>query len=267
MSGVLSVLMGDNAAGGGDSTAATNFLAQASGLDSTHINAYKALLNGLTTDGLFNSDGTSSYLDVLYIFATQDETNALLNLCSTNFGGINFTGLTHTPDVGFVGDSSNKILTLFNPTTATTPNYTQNSAHFSQWNLTTGDVGAAEIGLISGSGQDMYASFAGSMCARVNDNPDTGGFSVSDPRGHLLGNRSSSTARQLYQNGSTTLIGGTTATYGSSASQAPNNSSFMAVNGSPRTMAAFSIGGSLNSTQVTNFYNRLRTYMTVVGVP
>jgi hypothetical protein len=31
------------------------------------------------------------------------------------------------------------------------------------------------------------------------------------------------------------------------------------------TMA--SIGSSLSSTDVTNFYNRLRTYMTAVGVP
>ena len=32
-------------------------------------------------------------------------------------------------------------------------------------------------------------------------------------------------------------------------------------------VAATSIGSSLNSTEATAFYNRLRTYMTAVGVP
>jgi hypothetical protein len=32
-------------------------------------------------------------------------------------------------------------------------------------------------------------------------------------------------------------------------------------------IAMASIGSSLNSTEATNFYNRLRTYMTSMGVP
>src|SRR5438105_2736087 len=63
-----------------DSAAATNLLARTTGLDAAHIAAYKALLNGLTADGIFNSDGTSNFLDALYIWATQDQTTADLNL-------------------------------------------------------------------------------------------------------------------------------------------------------------------------------------------
>jgi len=37
--------------------------------------------------------------------------------------------------------------------------------------------------------------------------------------------------------------------------------------GSAYQCAMASIGSSLNGTDATNFYNRLRTYMTAVGVP
>ena len=69
---------------GADSAAYTNFIARTSGLNDTHDDAYKALLNSLTDAGLFASDGTSTVFDVLYIFKTQDATTANLNLVSSS---------------------------------------------------------------------------------------------------------------------------------------------------------------------------------------
>lgn len=252
------------AGGGADSAAYTNFIARTSGLNGAHLAAYKALLDGLTTDGLFNSDGTTSVFDALYIFATADTTTAALNLCGATFNG-NPTSLTFTADSGYTATSGQNFQTSFNPSTATSPKYVQNSAHLSVWNLV--NSGTTSVDISSGSLGQNLIFLAGSIYARVNDNPESSGFTASDFRGHIFGNRSSSTARQLYQNASTTLIGGTVATYPSTPSQAPNNADIIGISSGDHTIAMISIGASLNSTQITNFYNRLRTYMTAVGVP
>src|SRR6266436_1867234 len=83
--------------GGGGGTTASNFLARTSGLDATHITAYTDLLNGLDTDGL------TSKLDVLHVYATQDSATALLNLVSTNFNGTAHGSPAFTADHGFRG--------------------------------------------------------------------------------------------------------------------------------------------------------------------
>lgn len=268
--------------GGGDSVATTNFLARVVSagvtLDGTHTSAYKALLNGLTTDGLFNSDGTSNFFDILYIYATNDSgggtTTALLNLANSTFSGTNTGGLSFTADLGFTGTGTLNtfINTGFNPVTATTPNYTQNAAHISMWNLTNSVEGSQTYGGSNAStaGADIYAKFSdNSIYFRVQDT--SSGFIIADPRGHLLGNRSSSTARQGYQNASTTLDGGVSVSYGSTASSSTVSLNLVVLgeisSASVRQAAMVSAGGSMNSTQVSNFYTRLRTYMTTVGVP
>jgi hypothetical protein len=63
----------------GDAAETTAFLARTTGLDATHTNAYKALINGLVADGVF------AKLDALYICAAQDLATARLNLVSSSF--------------------------------------------------------------------------------------------------------------------------------------------------------------------------------------
>lgn len=250
---------------------ATTFLARTS-LTGSDVTNYTNLICGMVTDGLITGDlsttGCGSLFDALYIFATKDQATAILNICSTNFTVSN-TFITFTAYSGFAGDSTSGHLlnTNFNPSTATSPTYVQNSAHVSIWNLTNGTDGNPAVDGQTG-GETFYPKFSdNNIYARINDSPASGGFAITDPRGLLLGNRSSSTARQLYQNASTTLNGGTAATYGSQSSGAVNNSSFLLLSNTSWALAEASIGASLSSTQVTNFYNRLRTYMTAVGVP
>jgi hypothetical protein len=272
---------GPAAATGGGCAQATTFLARTS-LTGSDVTNYTNLICGMVTDGLITGNlsttGCGSPFDVIYIFATSDSTTALLNICGTNYGGTlqgtsppTFTAYSGFTGANLVGDY---IDSNFNPSTATSPNYVQNSAHVSIWNLTNVATGIPMTSVVTGtaSGQNLYPKFAdNSTYARLNDNPEVGGIAIVDSRGHLLMNRSGATARQLYQNASTTLNGGATATYGSSPSQAPLNSDWSILgndtNGSSRTAAMWSTGASLNSTQVTNFYSRLRTYMTAVGVP
>lgn len=239
-------------------TEATTFLARTSGLDGTHTTAYTNLICGLVTDGIW------SKLDLLYTFATQDQATALLNLPNATYNAVNASSITFTADRGFTGDGtlSHYIATGFIPSFAPSPQFTLNSAHVSQWNLSNFAEGAATLYDSAGLAlTNIYPKFSdNNLYLRVNDG-SSGGFAISDPRGHLLGNRSSSTARQGYQNGSTTLSGGVTVSYGSvSSTGVPGNqltALASAADSSIRQIAQMSVGSSLSSTDVTNFYNRL----------
>jgi hypothetical protein len=243
------------------------FLQRTSGLDATHVSAYTALINGLVADNVWFK------LDMLHIYATQDSTTALLNLVSTNYGGVANGSPTFTADRGFTGtDTSNTIFidTNFNPTTAVSPNFVQNSAHLSGWNLTNAQDARPFMGVSSGSyNTDIFPLFTdGKAYFFCNDNG--GGISVANANGtgHYLANRSGSSATQGYKNGSSIVTG-------SPGSLAPINSNMTTISqhsgaghlGAGNQMAMASIGSSLSSTDATNFYNRLRTYMTAVGVP
>jgi hypothetical protein len=254
-----------------DSAAYTNFIARTTGLDATHTNAYKALLDGLTTDGIFEADGTSNYLDVLYVFATQDSTTALLNLVENAFNATVGSDPTFTADSDYFADDSDDTLTMgYNPSTAG-GNFTQNSAHVSVWNLTnsTSDKTIIGNGLTSAGLTHFYIKHTSdnNLYARINDDGFAGGVAVADPRGLLMANRSSSTAIQHYQNGAA-LGGGVT-----QASASPLNANFAVLGGTEDSsdtvhhIAAMSWGASMDATKADQFYDRLRTYMTAVGVP
>jgi hypothetical protein len=90
-----------------------------------------------------------------------------------------------------------------------------------------------------------------------------------NPTGFFVANRTSSTVVESWRNGVNLLT------------QASNSGGLIAfpiavtggiVAGGPcytsnNQVAMASIGSSLSSTDATNFYSRLRTYMTAVGVP
>ncbi len=263
----------------GDSTAYTNFIARTSltsPTDDTYINAYKAFLNGLTTDGLFNSDGTSNYFDALYILATKDEATSLLSLVSATYNATKVSVPTFTQNVGWVSpdQAGDKYLdTNFNPSTAGSPKYTASSAHLSVWNTTNASGGGAALGngAVGTSGESNLFPMNGGgdnkFYSRLADSSGSGGTTISDPRGHLLGNRTAATGAsniQHYQNGSSfgtqsqnsgTVTSATVRICGANAG-AGNDT---------HTLAAVSFGASLNSTLVGNFYTRLHTCLNSIN--
>jgi hypothetical protein len=241
---------------------AAAFLARTSGLDGTHTTAYTNLINGLVSDGVWGK------LDVLHIYATQDSTTALLNLVSTNYNGVANGSPTFTVDRGFTGGVSGGgtvyINTTFNPSSASSPQYTLNSGHLSGWVLndiqeTRNFIGATAAGIFA-KFTDNNAYFTINAATNIN-------VAVASAIGHYIANRSASNAVQGYKNGSS-IISGSVASTG-----VPNLQYFVLSdnNGAPlgasNQVAMASIGASLSATDVTNFYNRLRTYMTAVGVP
>lgn len=245
----------------GGCSQATAFLARTSGLDGTHTTAYTNLVCCQVVAG------TYSIKDVQYIFATQTAGNALLDL-TPNANNATVVGApTFTADSGYIGiTGANFLQTPFNAATAGSPNFTQNSAHMSVWNLTNLNFSLPVIGTDLTETQ-LYPQFTdGNFYSRLNDAASSAGTAVADPRGLLLGNRSSSTALQHYRNGSS--IGAPT-----QASQPATNAAFAilqvpgAGTDSVHQIAAASIGGSMTPTQVAADYSCLRSYMTAVGVP
>jgi hypothetical protein len=249
-------------------SAATEFLARTSGLDATHVNAYTALIDGLVADGIW------SKLDMLHIYATQNTATAQLNLVSASYPATLNGSPVFTADRGYTGtdgSTTKYISTGFNPTTAPSPKYTQNSAHISFWNVAdTGQSYNYPIG--SDDGSNIYTAIfpntpGGGTAYRVNNINFGAGGSAGNGFGHYIGTRSSSTAINGYKDGASNAVDGI-------ASSTPlnlaiytlgHNSNGTAV-GDARQLVMASIGSSLTATDATNFYNRLRTYMAVVGV-
>lgn len=245
---------------GGDAAATTAFLARTSGLDATHTNAYKALINGLVSDGVF------AKLDALWIYATQDYTTARLNLVSTSYQLGTFWSTAFTADQGIL-TTATVIDTGYSPLTNGVQ-YTQNAAHLAAWTYSTntsGNLSTLQVGSSTG-GSALYSPYSdGNTYMRVNDSAGgTGGFSLGTVAGFNLGVRSSSTARTGYLNGSS--IG----TIGSNTSAATASGNVVlgggVGGGKTITIAAAAAGGDVDSLQST-YYTRMRTYMTAVGVP
>jgi antitoxin component of RelBE/YafQ-DinJ toxin-antitoxin module len=258
-------------------TAATSaevaqFLTRTSGLDATHTNAYTALINGLVADGIW------AKLDVLHVYATQNQTTALLNLVSTSYNGLALgaTLPTFTADRGFLGGVdaafSGYIDPVFNPATAVSPKHVRDSAHISAWSLTNLNS------IIEVAGAVIASTWLTGILTRFTDNSAyfyvnttlNTGAAVANSIGHYIANRSSSSSVEGYKNGASLVINA------SNPSIAPANLAMFAcaynlsgtgVKTSGNQLAMMSIGASLNTTDATNFYNRLRTYMTTVGVP
>ena len=247
---------------------ATNFLARTSGLDTTHVNAYTALINGLVTDGIW------SKLDVLRIYATQDTTTALLNLVSSNYTGTLHGSPTFTADRGFTGSEGSSTVYIdsgFNPTTAVTPQFAQAAAHMSVWpiNNTGGNpfLGSQSSGSTNNTQMFKYTG-DNNLYIRINSDNSLANSGNVNIAGHILGNRVDSGDWTSYRNG--TSVSGA-----ASPGASPPNLNFYELGcnvngtaaGSGNQFTMMSWGTKLSATDATNFYNRLRTYMTAVGVP
>ncbi len=220
------------------SSQVAQFLARTSGLDATHISAYTALIDGLVTDGVWTK------LDFLYILATADSTTALLNLVSSSYNGIAHGSPTFTADRGFTGTQASSTIyidTQFNPSNAAGRKYGQSDAHISAWNITN-TTGGFAIGSGDGNQVDrqtlIFPKKTGDGLAQFLVNGFNTPASVTN-----------ATARGFYI--ATSLagnLGGTAA-------------------GGPWQIASASAGSQLSATNASNLNSRLRTFMTVVGVP
>ena len=255
----------------GTGAEATAFLARTSGLDATHTSAYAALIDGLVADGVWPK------FDVLHIYATQNTATAQLNLVSSSYPATLGGSITFTADRGYTGDDGGQatfINTGFNPATAPSPKYVQNSAHLSAWSLTSTPPSSGNpiMGYRGASINTLiYPVTGGNVAYFIINNAYGANVANANSLGHYIATRSAFNSVLGYRNGASFYTG-------SEASGAVQNINIFVlsdfnsnsgghVESSALQTAMASIGSSLTAIDVTNFYNRLRTYMTAVGVP
>lgn len=257
------------------STESSNFIARTTGLTNPDKINYDTLITGLVNDGIF------AKLDALWVYAARDTTNAVLNLVSSSFTCVEHGSPTFTAYRGYTGsDGSTTVYldTQFNPSSGS-PHYTQNSCHASAWSNTSAAAGAsgggmngcADGGSPGGGYTHVFPRFVdGKGYYRINDTKAgiTAGVTNADGKGFYLANRSGASAQQGYKNASDVGVVAV-----SSMSVFNGNMYSLAYNAAGSPVAGFggqsamcSFGGSLTSGEVTNFYSRLQTYMTAVGV-
>lgn len=226
-------------------------------VSSTRRTLVDALISGLKSDGVWTK------LDRLWLFAAENATSALVDLKA----GVAATAVnspSFSTNNGYTGNgSSSYIDSNYNPTTNAT-NFVQNSGCAFGWSNTAGVDGGGLLGQSSVS-IAIVPEYTDSNCywgINTPANESTGG--LGDGTGLWLANRSGASAEQLYRNGSSVATGTVT-------SQAVQNQNLFALRVadiySARQCCCLGVGGSLNATEQGNLYNRLRTYMTAVGVP
>ena len=233
---------------------ATAYLARATG-ETAHASDLTTLICGLVTDGVW------AKLDALYVLAQQTQADARLNLVSVSYP---LTGTaTFTAYQGFSAFLTNGVLldTGFNPSVAPSPNFTQNSANFGIWSYAVVNDLGAEIG-IDTSITNILDDYSGTFYGRVNGNGIT--IPVPGTKGLFVGDRATSSTATQFWNGAS--INSATDV---SAALVSATFTIGGVGGyrTDQTLSEAHIGGSLGSAGNLALYNRLRTYLTSVGVP
>lgn len=245
------------AAASSDAAATTAFLARTSGLDATHINAYKGLINGGVADGWF------AKMDVLWVPATQDVTTAGLNLVSASFPLTNH-GATFTADQGFAGDGiSQYVDTGWNLATDAIL-FVADHAHIAARSNSV-STASTQV-MIAGTGGDTGSSFDSLDNIYLTERGFTNNSASGGTKGFFVGVRAPSEAMSNYKDGS--LLGHPTAI---PDQQASGTLRFL-VDASGSLFSSFqlslvSAGGELSPTDVANYAARVATYMTAVGAP
>jgi hypothetical protein len=215
------------------------------------------LIVGLKTDGIFNK------LDRLWIYAAENEPSALTDMIALSLA-TNISATAFSADDGYTGDGvADYIDTNFNLTSGT--NFLQNNACAFAWQNTSG-TGTGNI--ISSSdffGTQLNTKFTDNTCYWGITDSGSGSLpAASGSTGLYTMVRTGSTAQRLDLNGSQIDSN-------SDASAAISSINLWSLHGfsnfDARQVSCLGIGGALNSTESTNLYNRIRTYMTAVGVP
>lgn len=227
------------------------------------------LIVGLKNDGIWPT------LDRLWILAAENTQSALTDLVGLQLAVAN-GGPAFNVDNGYTGvDSSTTVYidTGFNPSTAVGPQFVRDSAHISAWsdtNVQASATGGAILGLYNVTNSTYLLPWYVDNNSYFGINAGQNGVALAAATGHWLASRTGPNTNSGYRNGASVLAI-------NNASVAVLNGNFYILlrndvgtgpdTGTPNEVSMASIGGGLSPTQITNFYNRLRTYMTAVGVP
>ncbi len=247
----------------------TNWIAAVEGAGGTVTEARGKLINTVIY-GLF-VDGIYAKLDRLWLYAGENAASALLNIvthiawvyeAATNSGSTTFT-----TDRGFTGNGSNMYIDSgFNPTTASSPFYVQDSACIFGWTNTTGTDSGPLFGQPVDFKIEVFPEYTDNNCYwRINTNTNRSIANTGHARGLYTLNRTTANDVTLDINGVEVDVSAAT------ASAAIANENLTALRGqgnySTSQICCFGFGQELTATERENLYYRLRVYMNAVGVP
>lgn len=244
---------------GGGCAEATTFLARLS--SHTWDTAYTTMICGLVTDGVW------AKLDLLYIFATQNSTDALLNLPSVKTTVLSATAPTFTANTGFAGNGTSATINVTGYDYSTGPQFTQNSASIFGWST----LSSADNGFLVGNSASFNStltltpfSFGSSTSASVNGGTGITSSTLANGLGLFTASRTSSVQLDVYQNATNTGSSGANA----SSAITSANAWFLGTGGLGfygGGIAAGGAGAGLTGTDVTNLYNRVHTMLHTVN--
>lgn len=236
--------------------------------------ARRYLINTLIV-GLKN-DGIWTKLDRLWLFAAENQGSALTDIVADSLATA-VNSPVFDIDQGYTGADAGTIYinSGFNASTFSGV-FVQDSSHISVWSntdATSGPNGGVLIGIsdnISIGSEILPKYNDGSAFFGMNGTADVA-VANAVATGHYISSRTSSVALAGYRNGSSI------ASSGANTSVAMLNAEFAILAeriagagtnyASALQCSAASIGSGLSSGEATSFYNRLREYMTGVGVP
>ena len=242
------------------------FLQRAPGVSQRYVKAYSDLIAGLVRDGIWSN------LDALYIFVTDTEEHAKINLKSSSFGITETTTVNFTANAGST-NSNGYFDTGFTPSTAngrfaldacSIGTYQTNS-------YTTGETRAHIAGADATNSIGLYHKHGnGLTTVALNSGTYYTSGAQADNQGMFIATRPASNSFKCYKNGSEIITG-----TGSGAALVTqplyifaNNNNGSAIHSltSNYTLGAAFIGGALTPTDAANLTTRINTYMTVFGV-
>jgi hypothetical protein len=219
----------------------------------TRVDIRSRLLISAGISGL-KAAGLWAKLDVLYVFGMPDANSAVLNWKSTNYTAtISPSGESFSAGLGFKGDgASGYINSNFNPTTAVTPNFTQNSASLGVWPLE--DIAESNKDDAGNTAALIRTyNFATSFSFRLNSTGSQASPSIAKQSfGLTWVSRSASTGYTYGHNGQT--LGTITDT-----STTPSNDTILFNSGrvspsSSKRLGLGFIGGAMSSADMAAFY-------------
>lgn len=207
-------------------------------------------------------------LDALYILAAHDSQAACRNWIADSYNLTATNSPTFTTDRGYTGNGSNAYLeTGFNPATASSPKYVQDSASIGVWCIdNTTDANGYAIGLRGASTASLNPRSTSANTLRGTINKVTNIFnfgSNTTADGLSVLCRTSSTAMAAFRNGATN--GTVTGQASTAVSSVPMAILMANAAYSSHQVAVGLIGQDLSATDNTNLYNALNTYLVAVG--
>lgn len=205
------------------------------------------------------SAGVWTKLDYLYLFAAHTAQASLLNLTG-NFNALIVGSQTFTTNRGYAGaaNAGKYIDTGFNPTTASSPKFTQNSANIMCWSRST-----TANNFICGTSSGTTTSIDPSSGSAAVCGGGTAAASPPNASGCFLGVRENSSTVRIYRNGS--LLASNTSSTSAALPNTTHTFGKAGIYGFTGNYCAGCAGSSLTSTEAAALYSALYTYLHAVG--